>query len=32
MSLKIITADQRMQEDSWIKGLILGPYKIGKTA
>ncbi len=32
MALKIISADERMKEKSGIKGLIVGPYKIGKTS
>jgi hypothetical protein len=32
MPLKIISADERMKERSGIKGLIVGPYKIGKTS
>ncbi len=32
MALKIITADERLAQKSGIKGLILGPYKIGKTS
>lgn len=31
MALQIITADQRAAERSGVKGLILGPYGVGKT-
>lgn len=32
MALQIITADQRAAERSGVKGLILGPYGVGKTS
>ena len=32
MTFKIITADERLQEQGKIKGVIFGPSKIGKTS